>query len=226
MSSCACWCHLIAWIEPDQCDAANFGVGLVPPSAMTSMRSFTESELRASSNARTSRSSGSMCLSRLRVLSRIRREGSSVLPLYALRIATGMVSGMPGDGPWVVDELVGEVLDRWLSRPGGDDGRDVPHQGVGAHRRAQRRQFGWVVAGEHFPRGLGFGAWVPGGVFEPSSRPRLPPRPRQRVLRRDRVRPAGVAGIPGRRSPPSGRARRWRRRPSARRTRTHHEVGW
>ena len=66
-----------------------------------------------------------------------------------------------------MDELVGELLDRWLPGPSRDNSWDVPHQVVRVHRGAQRRQLGRIVAGEHFPRGVAFGAWFPGGLLKP-----------------------------------------------------------
>jgi hypothetical protein len=109
-----------------------------------------------------------MCLSRLRVLSRIFSDFSSVLPVYARRIAGGMVSGIPeAVGAGSSMSFVCELLDGWLSGPGADDGRGVPHQGMGTHRRAQSRQLGRVVASEHLPRGSGFGVLLPRSVLEP-----------------------------------------------------------
>ena len=109
-----------------------------------------------------------MCLSRLRVLPRIFSDCSSVLPVYARRIAGGMVSGIPeavGAG-----SSMSSSANFWtagLPAPGADDGGGVPHQGLGAYCRAQCRQLGRVVAGEHVPRGSGFGVLLPRSVLEP-----------------------------------------------------------
>lgn len=79
--------------EPGEGDAANLGIRLVLPSRHN-IETVVDAERAARELERQDlRSSGSMCLSRLRASSKIFREDSSVLQQYALRIAGGMVSG-------------------------------------------------------------------------------------------------------------------------------------
>ena len=169
-------CHGVAGLlvardrldEPDEGDAANLGIGFVSP-----FRHDFDAVVRAE------RAAGEferqdLAEFRLDVL-----EQAEGLAEDLLRLLVGPAGVRPenrrgngvrdtgSDRRRVVDELVCELLDDWLPGPGADDGRGMPHQGMGAYRRAQCRQLGRVVAGEHLPRGSGFGVLLPRSVLEP-----------------------------------------------------------
>jgi hypothetical protein len=79
-------------------------------------------------------------------------------------------------GSWIINEPVDEGVDGGLFWPGGDDGRNMPFQQAGIHRRAEVSQLRRIVVGEYVPRGGGIATASPSTGLE--SFPRLGDGPR------------------------------------------------